>query len=277
MKFAEKIQYIKSVKKSLYILKDRKRYEDFVKKSDYNADLVKSPVCIKDKYRNYPDKAEREPINTSVKNVASFYEMHRLLLKKYRLKEIASADNDFDNALLILKWLTENTFYCGIQMHKTKDDSRDILEFSFNKPFSKAINCRLKAIVLSDCLVAVGIKAYPVCMVSGDFSGCHFTCRVYIRELKKWCAFDTSVGCWFSDENNNPMDIYEIRELFLQNKEPKVHEYNFNGTTNCLDAYMNGFLKYCISNLTTWQDNSMSGRNSKKFKSRKKFNAKLPI
>lgn len=150
------------------------------------------------------------------------------------------------------------------------------MNYAFGKTFRNAINCRLKAIAFADCLVAVGIKAYPVCMQSTEFKNCHFTCRAYISELDKWCVFDPSFGCWFADQNGKPIDIFEMREMFLQGEEPTVIGYNLNGTAECFDVYINAFIKCCISNLSTWCDNSMNRRNTKKLPEKKKFNAKLP-
>lgn len=202
--------------------------------------------------------------------------MHRIIAEKYNLFEVATAQKDFEKVIQVLTWLTQNTFYNGAQIHLLSDNTLDILKYSFGKPFKNAINCRAKAIALADCLVAVGIKAYPVCMCSVKSRNCHFTCRAYISELNKWCIFDPSFGCWFSDSNENPIDIFEIREMFLQNNEPIVHGYNFNGTTECFDVYMNGFLKVCISNLSTWHDNSMDRRDTKKLPDRKEFKCKIP-
>ena len=73
-------------------------------------------------------------------------------------------------------------------------------------------------------------------------------------------------GCWFSDKAGNPIDIFEMREMFLQGDEPVVNGYNFNGTTECFEVYINCFLKMCISNLSTWRDNSMDRRDKTKSK-----------
>ena len=43
-----------------------------------------------------------------------------------------------------------------------------------------------------------------------------------------------------------------------------------------LDVYINAFLKMCISNLSTWRDNSMDRRDKTKMIDKKKFNGKIP-
>ena len=262
---------IKAYFTSLPLQKNPKKYEQFVKNLDYKKLLTEDPVCVKDKFLCNADL-----IVTDLPKAAGYFELHRKINEKYHLTQIATAETDFEKALQVLQWLSGNTFYNGAQMHKLSDDTMRILDYSFGKGFQNAINCRCKAISFADCLVAVGIKAYPVCMLSAAFKNCHFTCRAYITELEKWCVFDPSFGCWFADTNGKPIDIFEMRELFLQDKEPVLQGYSFNGTAECQDVYVNAFLKLCISNLSTWEDNSMDCRNVKNIRDKKKFNAKLP-
>ena len=99
---------------------------------------------------------------------------------------------------------------------------------------------------------------------------------VYISEEDKWCTFDPSFGCWFTDKENNLLDIFEIRELFLENKEPIVKGYSFNGKQENFDVYINCFIKLCISNLSTWADNSSDRRSEDNFSGRKQFNSAIP-
>lgn len=257
---------------TLIVQFSKDKYIDYVSEFDYKKDLADEPICIKDM------ASDNEALTkTEMSKIISVSEIHLELKEKYDLSAVATANSDFEKALQILDWLTNHTYYSGAQMRMLTDNSLDILDYSFDKPFTRAINCRYKAIVFADCLVAVGIKAFPVAMVSSDFSGSHFTCMAYISEIDKWCSFDPSFGCWFSDENKNPLDIFEIRELFLQGYEPVVNGYNFNGTQDCFDVYLNGFMKYCISNLSTWADNSMDRRTEKNYSDRKQFNSVIPI
>lgn len=255
-----------------YTLQDDKdKYISFVSDNDYEETLRDDPLVIMDKAgRN------KELTDTTLDDITAFREdIHGALLTEYKLNSVATAEKDFDKALQILSWLTENTYYNGMQIKNNTDNPCDLLKFSFNKDFSSAINCRHKAIVFADCLVAVGIKAYPVCMVSGERQGSHFTCRAYISETDSWCLFDPSFGCWFSYDGK-PLDLYELRKLLMDGKDPTVEGYNFNGTTECLDVYINGFLRHCMSNLSTWQDNSDEGRDTTNYLKRKQFVSGIP-
>ena len=247
------------------------KYAEYVSETDYEEALLKEPVCIKDMASE-----DRELTETELDKILKPYDFHTQLNEKYNLSDIATADSDFDKAVQILEWLTEHTYYSGMQMKMLNDDTLEILDYSFDKPFNRAINCRYRAIAFADCLVAVGIKAFPVAMVSSEFTGSHFTCLVYISEEDKWCSFDPSFGCWFTDEEGELLDIFEIRELFLENKEPVVKGYSFNGKQENFDVYMNSFLKYCVSNLSTWADNSIARRSENTFSGRKQFSSAIP-
>lgn len=247
------------------------KYAEYVSEMDYEEALLKEPVCIKDMALE-----DRELTETELDKIIKPYDFHAQLNEKYNLSDIATADSDFDKAVQILEWLTEHTYYSGMQMKMLNDDTLEILDYSFDKPFNRAINCRYRAIAFADCLVAVGIKAFPVAMVSSEFTGSHFTCLVYISEEDKWCSFDPSFGCWFTDEEGELLDIFEIRELFLENKEPVVKGYSFNGKQENFDVYMNSFLKFCVSNLSTWEDNSIDRRSENTFSGRKQFSSAIP-
>ena len=98
------------------------------------------------------------------------------------------------------------------------------------------------AIAFADCLVAVGIKAYPVALLSykdkenGSF-GAHLMTHVYISELNKWCLFDPSFNVYFCDSNGRLLNVFELRKLFLDGQYPIVEGYSFNGEDLHKDIY----------------------------------------
>lgn len=250
----------------------QEKYAEYVSEIDYEKELLKSPVCIKDMTTE-----NTELLKTELDKIINTYDFHGQINEKYNLSAVATADSDFDKTVQILEWLTKHTYYNGMQLKRLKDDTLDILDFSFDKPFTRAINCRYRAIAFADCLVAVGIKAFPVAMISSNFTASHLTCMVYLSDQDKWCSFDPSFGCWYTDESGNLLDIFEIRELFLQDKEPIVKGYSFNGTQENFDVYINSFMKLCVSNLSTWDNNSSERRDKKSFSGRKQFSSAIPI
>ncbi|MDR3343996.1 MAG: transglutaminase-like domain-containing protein [Oscillospiraceae bacterium] len=186
------------------------------------------------------------------------------LLTQYKLKEIAGGGSVFDRALRIMSWLTENTQYCGMSMHRLRDNGAEILQWSAGRGFCHAINCRNKAFALADCLLALGISALPLMFIGGirykgkPGMGCHVMVHVYLPELGKWALLDPSANAWFGAENH-PSDVVELREMLANEQFPKINGFTFMaGTAACLEAYKLCFLRP-MQYIFAWESNS-SGR-----------------
>lgn len=204
-----------------------------------------------------------------------YLDEYDIIKEKYSLCDAVKGDNDFEKALSLMQWLTQSTYYNGQQclFHKLlPDDTLAILDFSYKKSFDFAINCRYKAIVLTDILIAFGIMAYPVGLNNGD----HIVVHLYLREEKKWVLFDPSFNTYFTDSDNNILNVFEMRDCFIDGKEIIVNNYNFNGTAECKDVYKKVFIESNLYNFVTWNDNSNSGRQSRTIKKRKAFDCALP-
>ena len=209
--------------------------------------------------------------------------VHKELDDKYKLTDIAGTGDDLSKVINLMRWLRDNTYYCGMSMNITADNGLDILNSSVGKGFDKALNCRFTAIAFADCLVAVGIKAYPVVLASykdkenGSF-GVHLMTHVFLSEMNKWCLFDPSFNVCFRDNDGRYLNAFELRKVFLDGCYPVVQGYSFNGENLHKELYVDYFVKQCLTNITTWHDNSMIGRtySGMNFAFRKKFNCKLP-
>lgn len=202
-------------------------------------------------------------------------EDYTILLAKYNLSEIAPGPDDFSAALQVMDWLTAHTYYCGLQVKPVPDRAPAILAYGYDKPFRNAINCRFKAIAMADCLIALGKQAYPIALIAQEEKGkdmpCHLMVHVYARELKKWVVFDPSFHTYFLDETDRPLDIFELREQFLEGKTPRFPGYDLNGSDGLQDIYIQSFVKPALTHITTWSDNSMDQRNGMLMRHRKAF------
>ncbi len=197
------------------------------------------------------------------------------LLRTYPLKVTAKGNSDFERTVNLFDWFCENTYYNGMQLSFLSDDSLKVLRYSYKKPFSHAINCRHKAISFSDCLLALGLQSYPVCLFSDCWN--HFMSQVYISELGKWCVFDPSFHTYFTNDKGKILSVFELQALMADGKQPIMHGYNFNGTQECREVYMNLFVKETLANITTWKDNSDDRRNSCLMEKRKMFDVGVPV
>ncbi len=221
--------------------------------------------------------SDAELSETTKENLFAHIPIYDELLKKYNLHVIAGNGDTFCKVRNVMQWLTDKTFYSGASAKWNADNSLDILEYAYEKPFSNAICCREKAIVLTDCLLALGIYAYPICMLAANNGGCHFTTHVYLPERRKWVLFDPSFNCWFT-KDGEPQSVWELKSAYLNGENPILENYSFNHTDKCRTVYIEGFIKQNLTGLSTWHDNSMDKRGYKKndWASKKDFKTKLP-
>ncbi len=209
-------------------------------------------------------------------NLFGYLPQYRKLVKKYIIPKLENRKTVFGKALAIMHWLTQNTFYSGAQTAVLPDDSLKILDYAFGQGFDHAINCRYKAILLTDLLIAHGIMAYPIALEDGNHWGGHFVVHVFCPDENKWVVLDPSFNCCFQDKSNTVLNIFELRDLRLRNQTPAVIGYSFNGTDACMDIYLQYFVGVTLTHITTWESNSNDGRNTTDICRRKAFRAKLP-
>lgn len=215
--------------------------------------------------------SEDEMDSTTYENLFQKIPIYETLLKRYNLKQVAGAGGDFQRALRVMQWLTDKTFYNGHSLVFQSDNSVKILKSSYENGFKKAINCRAKAIVLTDCLLALDFKAYPV-FIGND----HVVVHVFCGELNKWVMLDPSLNSYFT-QDDTPLNLLELRRLFTDGNTPKLNGYSLNGTQRAKEYYIYNFIRQNLIKLATWHDNSMDKRHSKIPSKRKAFNTRLPI
>lgn len=207
------------------------------------------PLCIVDKFARH---------QTNASDLFCSLDEHRTIRGLYHFPY--SADNtDIENAIAIMNHLSEHTFYSGCSSCLLPDSTIEILEYSYGRDFSHSLNCRLKAIALTDILISYGIKALPICMLS-EAGGCHFVVHVYLQETNDFFVCDPSFNCYFTDEDNLPLSIFEMRHRFIENKAVYAVGYTFLGGEEFRDLYLSMFVRDCLSNISTWQTNKRNRR-----------------
>lgn len=214
---------------------------------------------------------------TTAENLFTPCSLHLELREKYNLAKVAGDGDSFIKAFNLMQWLTDHTCYNGASKAWNPDDSLAILEYSFDKGFKRAICCREKAIVLTDMFISLGLKAYPLCMRSVRDVDNHFTVRFFYEEQNKWIMLDPSFNVVFKLKRE-PLDVYEVRQALLEGKDVEFSGYNFNNTQKCIDIYKQGFIKQCLSKLSTWKDCSMDRRQKGKkydWNKKKEFETRL--
>ena len=176
--------------------------------------------------------------------------MHDKLLERYKLSEIAEQGSTFARALRVIDWLAGQTCYNGMEIRACflfqgkREVSERILRYSYDGGFKRAINCRHKAMVLSDCLMAVGIAALPLWL--SNHPNCHYVVHAWLPEVSRWVMLDPSLNTYITDEAGRALSLIEIHEKHRAGEELSVAQYNFNGTQDCRETYLDNFIVGCL-------------------------------
>ena len=216
--------------------KNKEEYFEIVEGYAVNSELKELSIGAEPK---------REP---NEKELCKIREIHKKLEEKYLLSHIAGEGTGFEKSVRIMAWLCNHTFYSGMSMNCPADNGFSILNKSFDKGFNFAINCRFRAIAFADCLVALGIKAIPLALISekdketGGF-GCHLVVHVFDIENNKWYLFDPSFNTYFTNTDGDKLDVYSLRDCFLHDEKVTLNGYSFNGENRCSDVYIEHFIK----------------------------------
>jgi len=206
--------------------------------------------------------------------------VHDELLAAYCLDGIAGQGGTFARALRLMDWFCAHTCYNGMEIRAAyrfqgkKEDSLRILRYAYDGGFSRAINCRHKAYAFADCLVAAGIWAIPIAMGSFTYRAgeadvtprtSHFVVHAWWPEEHRWVMLDPSMNSYVVDETGRALHLIEIHELHRQGGEPRLAQYDFNGTQDHREYYLRGFilgslLELFVRDGTDWQKSGPRNR-----------------
>jgi len=175
--------------------------------------------------------------------------VHDKLLKKYGLDEIAGQGDAFERALRVMEWLTAHSCYNGMEIRACflfqdrRETGDRLLRYSYDGGYRRAINCKHKAFVLRDCLMAAGISAVAVEL---DF---HFVVHAWLPEESRWVMLDPSMNSYITDSEGRALNLTDIKQHHCEEKAMHVAQYDFNGTQDCRDIYLDSFILCGLLNL----------------------------
>ena len=244
-----------------------------MKKQEYYAILLKEAKCtdvnkclLKNSFEtgNYNNNS----INSFVYDFQYLPEYDELN-ELFPLNKIARNGNTFDKAVNIMNWLASKTDYNGYSK-LGMESPVNIIDFSFDKGFDGAINCVNKAILLSDCLLSIGIYALPVWINNRIYSKdneeygrgvSHVVVHIFIDEFNKWVMFDPSFNSYLEDVNGNILNLIEIAELYKTKQQIQIKQYELNGDKNQFkEYYLEQFIFKSLLAISILKGNSFQNR-----------------
>ncbi|MBK9925774.1 MAG: transglutaminase domain-containing protein [Anaerolineales bacterium] len=151
------------------------------------------------------------------------------LRELYHLGTIAGTGTDLEKSQNMLKWVQETIRHDGSYPLPSKRDAISLIEYTQSS--GHGLNCRGLAIVLSESLLSVGVKARFVELLPRDFSSeSHVVTLAYLSELDQWMYLDPTYQAYFVDETNHYLDIAEIRSGLITGSLLQANSsINYNG------------------------------------------------
>ena len=143
---------------------------------------------------------------------------------KWGLREIAGIGDTQTRALNLLHWLCAHTRHGNPQSlpEDLRMDAAALLDWSFDRPGNDP-NGKHLSIILCECLLAEGIKAYALWCFPKVFNG-QKTCVVqaWLPEESRWIMLDPSWDAYFTDESGRILGAQEVRKRLGSGAPPRL-------------------------------------------------------
>lgn len=161
-----------------------------------------------------------------------------------KLDSIAGDGNELLQIFNLMHWVHDIVKHDGSSNSPTKKNAIDLINTCQTE--NRGINCRMMAIVLNECYLAMGIRSrYITCMPrETEFNDCHVINMVYSTELEKWIWIDPTFDAYVMNEKGNLLGISEVREKLIKGQPLILNaDANWNRTSlqtkeHYLDYYM---------------------------------------
>lgn len=172
---------------------------------------------------------------TDTQNINFTYEHNNDNLYKlkslYNIESIAGEGDETEKNINLLHWLSSNIYHKGDYDNHIERNSLALLDYSFNKGAENGINCASLSLILTECCLAIGLKARTVFIMPCspyDFDN-HVVTSVYVSNLKKWIMLDPTLDSYVTDKSGNILDVYELRKALANQDEICFNkEMNYN-------------------------------------------------
>ncbi|MDR1463913.1 MAG: transglutaminase-like domain-containing protein [Oscillospiraceae bacterium] len=146
--------------------------------------------------------------------------------------ELSSARTTFSQATALLHWVSRHTVHDGAYDNHVPENAPELLAYAFDKGADGALNCRALSVILTECLLSLGIPARTVSLMpfSPYDNDNHVIAHAYIGELGKWVVLDPTWDAYPMDERGVPLGLLELRALLAARQPIQFNaEANYNG------------------------------------------------
>ena len=140
------------------------------------------------------------------------------LRKEYNLDSIAGQGNEVSKIINLMYWVHNIVRHDGGSYNPESKNTIDMINIC--KTENRGVNCRMMAVILNECYLAMGIKSrFVTCMPKEtEFDDCHVINMVYSNDLQKWVWMDPSFCAYVMNEKGELLGLSEVRERLISDK-----------------------------------------------------------
>ena len=137
----------------------------------------------------------------------------------YKFDEIAGQGSEVSRFLRLMEWAHRITQGRGDLGDPDALNTPAILEFV--RSTGRPVNCRMKAIVLNEALLALGCSSRRISFQPAKHDGdSHSIVTVFSRELGRWICLDPTFDTYFHDGKGVPLGYLEMRDTYRSGRVP---------------------------------------------------------
>jgi hypothetical protein len=254
--------YLHAIKDTdLDFIRQDKRFRSLMgklkEKGDYLTILRKANKYNTKENKKLPTFSYQSPNEESLKRVHDYF----------NLDSIAGEGDEISQIRNLLKWAHNVVRHQGEEGMVKSRNAIDIVGIC--KKETRGVNCRMMAILLNECYLALGFQSrFVTCLPkSEDDTDCHVINIVYSNTLNKWIWMDPAFNAYLTDENGLLLSIAEVREKLIKGEAIILNEdANWNNQPQTKEQYLTYMAKNlywfdCPTrgeyNLETWDENKM--------------------
>lgn len=141
------------------------------------------------------------------------------LRERYGLARVIEGEPELDAIFALLDWAYRIVEHDGGAQNPEPRSALNILHAC--ETTGARVNCRMKAIVLCEACLAVGLRArYVTCLPAIDDGDCHAITMVYADSLTKWVTVDPSFNTYFLGDGGTMLNVIEARQAYRSGQAP---------------------------------------------------------
>lgn len=131
----------------------------------------------------------------------------------------------FEKVISLMNWIHKELFFVGDNVTPKENNTHDIM----NIRKTGALFCRYHVIVLTEMLASIGITARVISCLPEIFDNdSHITVLVFDNDSSRWFFVDPTFNTFFCSDNDDALDIFQIRDMYKSGKIPKFKHISIN-------------------------------------------------